>query len=212
MKIGMTLFLLLWSLSLWAEPTVRVLALFKDKAMFDIDGKRRLLKMGQESPEGVKLIRSNGLRAEIEVAGKRHILTPKAHIGGHYTKPKSRDFRIVRDNNGHFMAKGRINGQPVNFLVDTGATRVAMSEKTARSLNIPYIRKGRPSISQTASGLAKTYQLKLDSVSLGGIKLQNVEGSVLEGGFPQEVLLGMSFLNRLEIQNQGNVLLIRKKH
>ncbi len=212
MKRGMTFFLLLCSFSLWAEPTIRVMALFKDKALFEIDGQRRLLKAGQESPEGVRLLRSNGLRAEVEVEGRQHILTPKARIGGNYVKPKSKDYRIVRGNDGHFRTQGQINGRSVDFMVDTGASTVAMSESTARRLNISYIGKGTPMVSQTASGLVRSYRVKLDSVTIGGIALHHVDGSVIEGNAPPEVLLGMSFLNQLDMQNQGNVLLLQQKY
>ena len=193
-------------------PEIRVLALFKNKALFEIDGNRRLLIKDQRSDEGILLVSSNGLRAVVEYEGEQHSLTPKMRIGGSYRVARSQEFRIVRDNSGHFRTAGTINGLPVPFLVDTGATSVAMSEVQARKLGIDYEVAGQMISTRTASGIAPAYLITLKQVSVGSIKKSNVRGIVVKGNSPAEVLLGMSFLNGLEMQNSGNILLLKRKH
>lgn len=211
MKLLLTCLLLALSGSLLAEPQVRVLALFSDKALLEIDGSQRLLKKGQTSPEGVRLLESNSLRALVEIAGRPQSLEPKARIGTQFVTPDANEYRIVRDNSGHYRASGSINGQSVDFLVDTGASIVALNEQQARQLGIDYPRVGKPMMAQTASGLVKGYGVTLDRVALGTISRYNVEGVVVEGDSPRQALLGMSFLNALEMSNQGNILLLKQR-
>jgi aspartyl protease family protein len=193
-------------------PDIRVLALFKDKAMFEINGYRCMLVKGKRSPEGVLLVSSSGLQAVVEYDGEQHTLKPEMRIGGSYKAPISKVYRIVRDNSGHFRTPGTINGRPVLFLVDTGATNVAMSETQARSLGINYEFEGQPTMTGTASGVAQAYQVQLQSVAVGNIRKFNVKGLVVKGNSPTQVLLGMSFLNGIEMKNQGNVMVLEMMH
>ena len=199
----------LMMVSVFAAPTMRVLALFKDKAMIEIDGKRRLLVKGKRSPEGVKLLSSSGLRALVEVGGRQITLEPKSRIGSNYAVRKSREVRIVRGADSHFRINGTINGKAVTFLVDTGATNIGMGEAEARRLNIPFELKGTPSRTITASGIVPSYSVMLDSVSVGEIRQRNVRAGVIKGNNSREILLGMSFLNNLELQQSGNIMLLK---
>ncbi len=195
----------------WAANQISVLALFKNKAMLKIDGKNRLLKAGQESPEGVRLISANAKEAVIEVNGQRDSYTLGQHVGIQFAQPESKEVRISRDASGSFFTFGSINGQMVKMLVDTGATMIAMNEPTAKRLGIPYWLKGEKSWVTTASGTAQAYSMLLDRVQVGAILLQRVKGVVIKGNYPREVLLGMSFLKQVEMVNQGSLLLLRSK-
>lgn len=112
---------------------------------------------------------------------------------------------------GMYSVAGSINKQPVKFLVDTGASSVAMNRDTAKRLGIDFRYKGTLGWANTANGPVKTYRVKLDSVRVGEIELTNIQGAVLDGASPREILLGMSFLNRVEMQREGELLLLRKK-
>ena len=98
-----------------------------------------------------------------------------------------------------YFTKGTINGKSTNFLVDTGATHVTMSGHKAKSLNIDF-RKGVRSRAQTAAAVVPAWQVRLDTVEVGGIKLNNVSATVIAGDHPSEVLLGNSFLRHTQIE------------
>ncbi|MCW8847151.1 MAG: TIGR02281 family clan AA aspartic protease [Sedimenticola sp.] len=114
---------------------------------------------------------------------------------------------LVRNRAGHYVANGRINGHEVLFLLDTGATDVALSLELAEKLELP---RGAQMISQTANGAVISWQTRLSEVSLGDIALSNVSASVLPSISGNEVLLGMSFLKRLELIQRGDQLTLRK--
>ncbi|HSC83403.1 MAG TPA: TIGR02281 family clan AA aspartic protease, partial [Pseudomonas sp.] len=103
------------------------------------------------------------------------------------------------------------NGHPVQFLVDTGATTVAMNEGQARRLGIDYRVVGRPMVASTAGGNVRGWRIKLDLVKVGGLEVLGVEAVVLEGDSPTEVLLGMSFLSRVRWREDNGVLLLESK-
>jgi len=97
------------------------------------------------------------------------------------------------------------------MLLDTGASTVAMSSVEAKRLGLQYWLKGKKIMVSTASGYARGYRVILNKVQVGSIALNKVEGTVIEGSSPRQVLLGMSFLNRVEMNNNGNVMLLRSK-
>ncbi len=113
---------------------------------------------------------------------------------------------LRRNRAGHYVAGGRINGQPVVFLVDTGATDVALPLSLARRLGLA-LRPG--GISQTANGTVETWSTRLATVDLGGLVARNVRASVLPNMPGDEVLLGMSYLKQLELIQRGETLTLR---
>jgi len=112
---------------------------------------------------------------------------------------------LERNKYGHYIATGMINGHSVEFLLDTGATLVAIPEHIADRLNL---KKGQGFQSQTANGNSLSYSTKLDSLSLGGIVMTNVRASISSGMKFDEILLGMSFLKHLQLSQQGKTLKI----
>jgi aspartyl protease family protein len=195
-----------------AVEKVSVYGLFKDKAILVIDGKQRLLRSGETSPEGVKLIRADSKEAVIDIDGVQSTRGLGAHIGRRFAEPESRAVQIYPVRGNMYTIVGSINGYPANFIVDTGASFVSMNERHARRLGIDFAVEGRPAMSQTASGVVKIYIVRLKRVKVGEIELNDVEGSVHEGNFPTEVLLGISFLGRLDIKREDGVLELRKKY
>lgn len=128
----------------------------------------------------------------------------------------NRDLRLVEDGpaevvlqrnrQGHYVAPGRINGEPVEMLLDTGATNVSVPAGLAPRLGLE---RGAPQATLTANGVITTYRTRLDSVQLGGIVLENVRASINPAMSGGKVLLGMSFLGRLELVQRGDRLVLR---
>jgi aspartyl protease family protein len=187
-------------------------ALFKNKAMIKIDGKRVLLKAGQEK-NGLTLVSTDTYKqiAVIEIDGKSDSYDLGRHIGGGYAKPEANEIMISADRKGSYFSNGQINGRSVNFLLDTGASSVAMSEDIARGLGLNYLDETKKIMVATAGGNQLGYQVILREVSVGGIVLYNVEGIVITGSSPSVTLLGMSFLSQLEIEQKQNLMVLRKK-
>jgi aspartyl protease family protein len=113
---------------------------------------------------------------------------------------------LQRNRDGHYVADGSINGHPVTFLVDTGATQVAMSGDLARALNLS---QGPAVEVQTANGATMGYATRLDSVQLGSIEVRDVSALVTDGISDGTVLLGMSFLKQLEFTQRGDELILK---
>jgi aspartyl protease family protein len=202
---------LLASAPAWATD-VSVVALFQGRAMLVVDkGKPRTLRVG-ETFSGVTLVSSNSEEAVISVNGKQQRL----RIGeGVYSALSVQSDRatvtLASDRNGHFISSGSINGASVQFLVDTGATMVSMSVAEARRAGVNYL-AGERGYSQTANGVAPVYKVKLDQVTLGSITLRDVTGVVHESGALPVVLLGMSFLGKLEMRREGETLTLIKRY
>lgn len=114
---------------------------------------------------------------------------------------------LTRNRNHHYVANGTINGYPVTYLVDTGATHVAIPPQVAERLGLKAGREGR---AQTANGIVRTASTQLDSLSLGTIALNNVRGSITYGMQGEEILLGMSALKNVEFTHKNGELTIRQ--
>ena len=192
-----------------SDAEVRVIALFQDKALLQVGDRQKIVNRG-ETFEGVLLESASGRGAVVVIDGKRLELGLNQSIAGNFKKPDRSSMKIYPDSQGMYYVKGAINGQPTRFLVDTGATFVTMSGRKARSLNIDYLR-GIRSTAQTAAAIVPVFQIKLESVSIGGIRLPNVDATVIDGDQPVDVLLGNSFLQHTRMQKAGSVLEIKQR-
>lgn len=187
-------------------------ALFPGMAVLDIDGVRRTLKAGRTSPEGVMLVTADARKAVIEIDGERREIALGDRIAGNFTPPPPGEIhRVFPDPGGMYVTDGTINGFSLKMLVDTGATFVAINRRDAERLGIPYRLEGRPTRVSTASGIAAAYLVELDTVRVGPIELLDVDAVVVDGDFPDVVLLGNSFLGRLDIRREGPVLELKEK-
>ena len=193
-----------------AALDVNVIGLFPGKAVIVINrGAPRTLSVGQ-AVEGVKLVSADSRQAVIEVEGKRLTLAMGQHFETAALTGARNAVTLAPDARGHFVVDGAVNGVHIRFLVDTGATLVAIPSGDATRLGIDY-RKGRRAISQTANGPVSFWHVTLDSVTVGGITINNVAGAVHEGGGLDIALLGMSFLGRTEMRRDGDNLTLTKR-
>lgn len=117
------------------------------------------------------------------------------------------EVRLASNGQGHFLASGQINGQPVAFLLDTGATDVAVPGDLAERLDL---KRGAPVSLHTANGTSTGYRTQLDRLQLGDIVLRDVRALVAPGMTGNEVLLGMSALKQLEFSQRDGTLLLRQ--
>lgn len=193
----------------WALD-VQLIGTFGDQAaVLSIDGgEPKTVRAGQKfGPVSVISVAKD--RATVEIEGKRRTL----QRGQHYTSKSASDDRqsavLAADGRGHFHADGAINGGSMRFILDTGATSIALPAADAVRLGLDY-RKGRPGTIHTANGPAPAWRVKLDSVRVGGIELQNVDALVLEQGL-DVALLGMSFLNRVEMFRSGDSMTLKRR-
>ena len=192
---------------------VNVIGLFSGRAVITVNrGAPKTLRVGESTPEGVKLISADSKSAVVEIDGKRETL----EMGQHFATSDSRNtaggsVTLASDSQGHYITDGQVNGQHLRFLVDTGATFVALSTNDARRMGIDYT-QGQRGYTVVADGRrVPTYRIKLDSVSVGGITLFNVDASVSEGDIGL-ALLGMSFLGRTEMRRDGQSLTLTKRY
>lgn len=183
------------------------------KALVTIDSAApRFLSPGQ-AHQGVKLLSLQGEAALIEINGQRQTLrVGEAPVSLGRAKADAGAQRIVltADAQGHFMPPGQINGRQVQFMVDTGATQVVMSESDAKRINLKY-EQGRKVRVATANGDVVGHQIQLDSVRIGEALVYNVSAIVL----PQSmafVLLGNSFLTRFQMQRTNDQLTLDKRY
>lgn len=195
----------------WAAPDIRVQGLFGGSAVLVINGKQRLLKQGQTSPEGVKLVSSDSHQAVVEVEGQQVTLGLSQHISSTFQAAEQAEVRIPRSPNGHYMVSGFINGHPVDFMVDTGATSVAMNLNDAKRLGVDF-RRGKHANASTAGGIVNAFEVDLDKLVIGNITARQVSATIVVGNFPSNVLLGNSFLSRVEMTEEEGVMVLRKKY
>lgn len=210
MKAGIFALLLVGVISVSQAAIVRVVGLFPDKALVILNGKRHLLEVGGKAIDGVRLVSSDSRKAVISHYGvqKEYFLT--RDMGGGIQEPELKSVRINRNNQGQYISQGVINNRSVSMLVDTGANVVAINQFEAQRLGIDY-KEGQTVRVETASGVVKGYRVKLDFISVGGIRQLNVEATVLEGGSPEQVLLGMSYLKHVRFSEEGGVMLLESR-
>jgi len=203
--------LLLSFTGLVAAADVSLVGVIGDKAaVVSIDGgSPKTIKVGQKF-SGVAVISVDGDRATLEIDGKRRVLARGQHASSAAGAKSGRQSVVLAaDTRGHFLADGAINGGTIRFLVDTGATAIAIPASDAVRLGIDY-RKGRRVTISTANGPAPAFLVKFDTVRIGDIELTNVDGMVSEQGL-SIALLGMSFLNRVEMQRDGHAMTLTRR-
>jgi aspartyl protease family protein len=192
---------------------INLIGIFGSKATLIVDGgKPRTLAVGESSPEKIRLLSVATDSAVVEIAGKRQTL----HMGNQRISTARADGATARatlsgDARGHFTTTAIVNGMSIQFLVDTGATAVTISAEDARRANVRYTAADREMM-QTANGRIAAYKVKFDTIRVGDIVLNNVDGVVIEGNaLGQFGLLGMSFLSRTEIRRDGDIMILTRR-
>lgn len=179
------------------------------KAMLMINGgEPQSVAVGQ-SLEGVRVVSVQGDQVVIEIGGKKRPLRVGQHAIGAAAADGSGKITMTADNQGHFYTTGTINGVSVRFLVDTGATMISLGATDARRVGLDFNR-GQKGMTQTANGQVVVSKIQLDTVRIGDVTLHNVDALVHQTEMPM-ALLGMSFLNRMEMQRDGSTMTLKKR-
>jgi aspartyl protease family protein len=194
----------------WAADVALIGVIGDKAAVFAVDGgEPKAVKVGQKW-SGISVIAVERGEATVEIDGKQRVLKIGQHHRSAATSSSDRQsVTLAADPRGHFVSQGSINGNPVRFLVDTGASTVALPASEAQRLGIDY-RKGERGFTSTAGGMVPVYRVRFDSVKLGSIELSGVEGIVIEQGL-DIALLGMSFLNRVEMKRDGHTMVLIRR-
>ena len=179
------------------------------KAMLMVNGgEPQSVAVGQ-SLDGVKVVSVQGDQVVIEIGGKKRPLRVGQHAIGATTADGSGKVVMTADNQGHFYTTGTINGVSVRFLVDTGATMISLGASDARRIGLDFNR-GQKGMTQTANGQTAVSKIQLDTVRIGDVTLHNVDALIHQTEMPM-ALLGMSFLNRMEMQRDGSSMTLKKR-
>jgi aspartyl protease family protein len=211
MKRLVLVLLMLFAFGSHAESVdIDVIALFKDAALLEINGKRQMLRLGEASTDGVLLVSAHSREAIVEVGGERVTLNLSDRIGSSFEPRQISKVSINLNDNGQYRTGGSINGQPVIFLVDTGANVVAMNVVDARNLDIQLSSESE-AMSVTAGGVIRSWEVNLEVVQVGEIRIHNVKAAVLEGEYPEHILLGMTFLSNVEMSESSGVMVLTSK-
>ena len=217
MHISPTHLLLTAALSLlpWAAAaqSVALSGVSGSRALIVVDGGApRFLSAGQ-SHQGVKLLSVGQGQAVIELNGKTQTLIlgeAAVSIGSSGAGESGQRIVLTADSRGHFMPQGQINGRTVQFMVDTGATGVGISEAQARRINLRFD-NGKPVRLNTANGVVIGHLVKLVSVRIGDVVVYDVDATVTPQPMPY-VLLGNSYLTRFQMQRINDQLTLEKRY
>lgn len=203
--------MLLCSAATALATDVRLVGVAENTAILMIgDGKPRMMRVGQTGRGGVKLIAVDGQSAVVEVDGERLELRLGEQPYAPPVASERTSVTLVSDVRGHFVTTGNINGASVRLMVDSGASMVSMGPGDAKRAGIDYL-AGDKVYANTANGVALAYRVRLNKVQVGDIVLYNIEGLVHENINLPVVLLGMSFLGRLDMRREGDVLTLSKR-
>jgi len=187
-----------------------VIGLYRDKAIVKIDGASpRVMRAGESSGE-VKLLDADSKRAVFSVGGIRRVLEMgQSFASGPVDAPRP-SVALQTDALGHYRGRGTINGYAVEFLIDTGATGVVLDERLAQRLGIDYKKGDRLPVA-TANGVSTAWKISLSEVSVGPLSENKITAVVVEGPL-DEPLLGMSFLNRVDMRRESGQLTLTRRY
>jgi len=194
-----------------AALDISVVGLFPNKAVVQIEGGAlQTLSVGQKTRDNVTLVSVERDGATFDIQGQRVALA-MGHARRQPNPSPADSVTLPADARGHFVADGQVNGMPMRFAVDTGATFITLPAREASRLGLDY-RSGDKAVMETANGDVLAYRVKLDSVRVGEVAVHNVDAVITEGDKLSVALLGMSFLNRMDMRREGAIMTLTKRY
>lgn len=192
-----------------AQGHISIEALMPGMVVLTIDGQRHTLRKGATT-SGVTLLDANAEEAILEIGGERRRLGVSDRVSGSFTAPRLRQIDIPRNDRMQYQTTATINGRRIGVLVDTGANIVAMNAAQAERLGIPP-GTGQATRVETAGNTLTGRSVQLDSVDVGGIRVDNVRATVLDGEYPRMILLGMTFLEHVNLKERDGILSLSRE-
>lgn len=194
--------------------SVALAGMLGSKALLVVNGSAPKSVAAGETHQGVKVLSTSGDQAVVEQSGKRITLrvgdSPISTGGAGPSAGRGTRITLNEGSGGHFMTSGQINGRPVQFMVDTGATTIAMSTLDADRAGVPY-KNGQPVQMSTANGVAQGWRIKISSVRIGDVEVFDVDAVVTPQTLPF-LLLGNSFLSRFQMRREGALMTLEKRY
>lgn len=201
-------FCLLLSSALAAQE-VGLAGIIGSKALLKINGGAPRAVPAGATVDGVKVVSVQGDQVVVEINGRKRPLRVGQNAVGVAASSDSDRLVLQADGQGHFFTTGTINGVSVRFLVDTGASMISLGASDARRMGLDFNR-GQKGISQTANGQVVVSKIQLDNVRIGGMTLHQVDAVIHQTDLPI-ALLGMSVLNRMEMQRDGSTMTLKRR-
>lgn len=183
------------------------------KALLVVNGGAPKALAAGDTHQGVKVLSVGADQATVEVGGKRQTVVlggAPVSVGGGGGSGQGSQIVLSASSGGHFITQGSINGRSTQFMVDTGATSVALGADDARRMGIDFEKAPRTA-SSTANGTIWVYRVKLGSVRIQDVEVHDVDAAVVPQGMPH-VLLGNSFLTRFQMKRDNDVLTLTRRY
>ena len=196
----------------WAQ-SVSLHGLLGRQALLIVDGKAPRAVAPGQTHLGITVLSTDEDRAVVALAGGQRLTLrvgeSPVSVGGAPAPGGSDRVALSADARGHFITPGSINHRPTQFMVDTGASVVAIGQAEADRLGLNY-RTGQPVTLRTANGTAPGWALRLATVRIGDVTAYEVDAVVTPSAMPA-VLLGNSFLNRFSMRRDGDTMMLIKR-
>ena len=192
--------------------TVALAGMLGSKALLVVNGTAPKTVAAGESHQGVKVIATSADQAVVEQDGKRNTLRvgeAPVYMSAGISGGRGNRIVLVAGSGGHFVTAGQINGKAVQFMVDTGATSVAMGTQDAERAGVNF-KAGEPVMMFTANGSVQGYRIKLDSVRVGDVEVFGVDAVITPQTMPY-MLLGNSFLTRFQMLRENDQMTLTKR-
>lgn len=196
-----------------AAQSVSLQGMLGSKALLMVDGGAPKTVAPGETYNGVKVVSTQGDQATVEINGRRHTLRvgdAPASVGQGGGGARGNRIVLTASSGGHFLTQGAINGRAAYFMVDTGATSIAMGAPEADRLGINY-KNGPVGRSSTANGVVPFHYVKLASVRVGDVEVHDVDAAVLQQSMPH-ILLGNSFLTRFQMTRHNDQMVLERRY
>lgn len=202
---------LAWPLAAMAAgQSIALAGVLGSKALLVVDGSAPRAVGPGETHQGVKVLSVTRDEATVEVQGAKRLLRLGESPVALGTSGSGKRITLMADNRGHFVNTGFINGKPMKYMVDTGASVVAIGRPDAERMGIPF-QQGQAVFMSTANGMAQGWRVRLDSMRLGDVEVLGVDAVVMPEGMPF-VLLGNSFLASFQMTRTNEQMVLEKRH